>query len=212
MPEPPPARVILCPLQIEADSLRRAGVTDPIHVTGPGGEALRQVLDREITASSPSAVIVLAGVAGGLSSQVASGAAYAVSRVVNRSGEVVGEHELAQGTPGRVLCGVDAPVTTPEAKQALHQSSGADLVDMEAHHFVEHCRRKGLPWAIVRGVSDGAEDALPQGCLDFIDGRGRPRYAAVIRSLACRPWQFPAFIRLARQTKRAMAAVADALG
>lgn len=213
MSEPTPRRVILCPLNVEANALRRAGLADPIRLCGPGEDAIEKAILSEVQRGDASR-LVLAGLAGGISRGVRSEQAHWISRVVTPDGHPVGEDlTLAPGAMKRALCvcTVGTPVSTPQAKQALHEASGADLVDLESRRFVEICQREGLDWAILRGVSDDAKESLPPGSERLVDARGHARPGRVMAALAVHPWRIPGVIKLARTASRAMAKVASEL-
>lgn len=113
---------------------------------------------------------------------------------------------------GRVtVLGVDHVVPTPRAKQALGERTGAELVDMESHHFAAACERLGIRWAIVRGVSDGPDDALPPGVERFVGPDGATRPAAVAAACLRRPWLLPGLLRLRGASARALAAMSERL-
>jgi adenosylhomocysteine nucleosidase len=64
-------------------------------------------------------------------------------------------------------------------------------------------------------VADPAERALPPAALIGLDAAGRPALGRVLLSLVRQPAQLPALLQLARDTRRALAALrraGDALG
>lgn len=95
-----------------------------------------------------------------------------------------------------------AVLSRPEQKRALARS-GALVVEMESAAIADVARRRGMPFAAVRVVLDGAADALPvgDGIVDARTGDVRPLRAAV--ALGMRPWRWPAIARVARQQRRA---------
>ena len=74
-------------------------------------------------------------------------------------------------------------VTGADAKRALAARSGADLVDMESRAFAECATQAGIPWAIVRGISDDATSPLPPEFAQFVDDRGETRLSRVLASV-----------------------------
>jgi adenosylhomocysteine nucleosidase len=111
--------------------------------------------------------------------------------------------------PGRVLGG-DAMVTSVREKARLLHESGADAVDMESHILTAGARSAGLPYAIMRSVSDPADRSLPTCVLAGMKTDGETNPLGVISALARRPWELPALLRTAHEAQRAFEALARA--
>jgi adenosylhomocysteine nucleosidase len=94
---------------------------------------------------------------------------------------------------------------TPSRKAALNRQSGAIAVDLESHLVAEAAAAAGLPFAALRAVADPAERALPPAALIGLDATGHPALGRILLSLARQPAQLPALLRLARDTRRALA-------
>jgi len=116
---------------------------------------------------------------------------------------------IPEAYPGRVLGG-DAMVASVREKATLFHESGADAVDMESHILTARARNAGLPYAILRSVSDPADRALPTCVLGGMKPDGRTNPVGVIAALARRPWELPALLRTAGETQRAFEALARA--
>ncbi|MEY3026556.1 MAG: nicotinate-nucleotide adenylyltransferase [Planctomycetota bacterium] len=207
--EPP---LVLCPLGFERRAFRRFGKL-PCVTTGPGADAIRRAFaarDRWPVAQ-PSMVILL-GVAGGLDPALPSGAAVLIGRALADDGAP----PIDSGLPFLPASAVATTciVRTPEAKAALRAATGASVVDLESYAFASCAHSAGLPRAIVRGVSDGARDTLPEGLDGLIDARGETRLSRVIASILRRPTLLSELVRLAPVARAAMrdaAFAADAL-
>jgi len=96
---------------------------------------------------------------------------------------------------------------TAEAKRQLHARTGALATDMESHIAARVAADHGLPFAILRVISDSAADALPPAFAVAMQPGGGTDYAALIASLATRPGQLPAFVRAARHAMTALRAL-----
>ena len=96
-------------------------------------------------------------------------------------------------------------VTTPAAKAELAARTGADLVDLESAAFADSAVKLGWNWAIVRGVSDGADEFLPDGIEQWVDAAGRTRVAVVALAFLQRPALAPTLWRTACAGRAAMA-------
>ncbi|MEE2908506.1 MAG: hypothetical protein VX527_11835 [Planctomycetota bacterium] len=208
----PPRRVILCPLQIEANALRKAGIADPLKVCGPGADAVEKAV-LEIVQTGEPPMLILAGLAGGLDPRIKAGEARWVTRIVSPTGALLGQvsQPRSKQKADCTVCTVDSPVDTPQAKQELHKASGADLVDMESSRFVEVCQQLGVSWAILRGVSDDSAQHLPGGSEHMVDHQGCPRLGQICKFLLSHPWHIPSLIKLSLRTSRALKRVAAEL-
>ncbi len=101
------------------------------------------------------------------------------------------------------IAGGDVIVDSPEAKSALRRASGAVAVDMESHAVARAASNIGIPFAVVRAVSDTADRALPRAAQAGFRTDGEPDVGAVIRALARRPRELPALIRVALEADTA---------
>lgn len=158
------------------------------------------------------------GLAGGLAADLAPGSIVLADAVVTADGrhftvDAGWQHRLhaALGTDFPVatgtIVGVDAPVTTPAAKHALGQATGALACDMESHRLAAVALTAGLPFLVVRAIGDAATRALPAWLGTTIEADGRPRLDAVLAGLARRPGDLPALIKIAFETRRSLAAL-----
>ena len=121
------------------------------------------------------------------------------------------DSKAAAGAEIRVVTTVGETVVDPAAKRALGARSGAELVDKESVAFAQVAANAGWRWAVVRGVSDGVEEALPADIDRWVTPAGRPRRAFVLRRLARKPSLWPLVRRLKRHTAAAMDRVAEEL-
>jgi hypothetical protein len=95
------------------------------------------------------------------------------------------------------MIGVDEPVATRHAKQALYHRTGALAVDMESHLAAKVALQFGLAFAAFRIVIDPADRTLPPAALLRPRCSGSSDLKAICRSLAQQPGQLPALARLA---------------
>ncbi len=120
---------------------------------------------------------------------------------------------LTRALPGAALgdiAGSDAIVGSVSAKAALRAATGAIAADMESHRAAELAFEAGLPFAILRAVSDGASESLPLCAQSGFRPDGSVDIGAVIGGLIAHPSEFPALMRTARNAGKAMAALAAA--
>lgn len=199
--------LVLCPLEIERRAAaRRVGATCEVRRIGPGADNVTRAMET----INPQAyrLVVLFGVAGGMAQ---TDRAPAIAEVVDQaSGERWRSPTAADGI-GVTVVGVDAPVCSPQAKRELHARFDASLVDCESHEFARRCEAIGVRWAIVRGVSDGPDAALPAQSAGWISRDGRTRLRGVTQSIARNPLIIGSLLKLGRQTNLALKAACDRL-
>jgi len=125
---------------------------------------------------------------------------------------------LAIQLPGArvgMIVGSDTIVASAAQKEALYEATGALAVDMESHIAARVAARHNLPFAIVRVISDSANEALPPAALVGMKPDGSMALGAVLASLARNPAQLPALIRTGLHAGRAFSelrGVGDVLG
>jgi hypothetical protein len=93
----------------------------------------------------------------------------------------------------------------------MGEAYGAALVDMESHAFAAVCEASRLRWAVVRGVSDGPDVALPAEALQWVDEKGKTRMGRVLAQTLLSPPTLAAAIGLWKRTGPALKAAAGRL-
>jgi adenosylhomocysteine nucleosidase len=106
-------------------------------------------------------------------------------------------------------------VTSPKVadaaeKQRLALAYGAGLVDMEACGVARLAAMRGIPFACIKGVSDGATDQLPD-FNRFISANGQFQLARFILFVLPRPWNWPALARMGENSKVAAQGIRESL-
>jgi hypothetical protein len=131
----------------------------------------------------PAGALVSFGVAGSLDG-LEVGTVVDATRVVDEQGNVLWEGGglgVEGARPGTILA-TDRLLDDPAGRRRLHESTGADLVDMESGVLAATGRLRGA----VRAVSD--TPARPLGPLaDSVSPDGRPRPAKALAALARQP-------------------------
>ena len=145
--------------------------------------------------------IISFGIAGGLDPQLRAGAVIVASSVIGANGVKMALpaderwsqrllRALPQARHAPVL-GVDVAVTEPADKIKLFRQTGAAVADMESHIAASVAASHGLPFAVLRVVSDPAGQRIPQAALagmredgvDRCDGRAARAHANAGRSV-----------------------------
>lgn len=189
-------------LRREARLMAGPGVT----VIAGGGDAAR--LERELDALARSASFILSsGLAGALDPSLKVGDVVIATEISADPQRGRGFSRLLVGAvpgshTGRII-GSDVPLATAADKAALLAQTGALAVDMESHVAARVAERHGLPFAVLRVISDMADTTLPAAALAGMRPDGGIAIGAILASLARSPGQIPALIRTGRDAEKA---------
>lgn len=197
-------------LRAEARIAARADSVRAVAGGGDGGR-LEELIEHQVAAGGRA--LISFGIAAGLAPDLAPGVCLVGGEVLHagrcyhadaawtaRLEEMLGSERVA-------IAGVDRPLTSALAKRALNAATGAVAADMESHIVAQLAARHGLPFAVLRAIADPAEQEIPSAALVGIRGDGGIDGLAVLASLLKHPGQLLALLRLAADTRRAMAAL-----
>jgi uridine phosphorylase len=157
------------------------------------------------------------GIAGGLAPGLKPGRLVVATEVVAADGCRYPALALtlgARGEPEAVrapVYGAGAIVSRSVDKQALYKRTGAVAVDLESAEVARLCAAAGVALAVIRAIGDPAERDLPPAALVGLKPDGQVDIAAVLRSVFGSPGQIPALIRVALDTRHALAALRHAV-
>ena len=169
----PDTTTILCPTRFETRALRRTlGSRARISCTGPGALMTERALD------GCDGPVILAGVAGALTTRHPPGSAWWIREVRGSDGACWQPPDI-RGEASVVVTSVEDIIDGDDSRAALARTSGADLVDQESVTLARICTARGQPWAIVRGVSDGPGASLPSMVGDWLRADGSLRIGRV---------------------------------
>ena len=154
----------------------------------------------------PSAVIG-AGLGGGLSPVLAVGEIVASRRVRFEVGDVANpdpgllERALGAGARPATLITVHRPAVSTAAKSALAGGGSDDLlvVDMESAAWAREAAARGIPYVVLRAVSDTAEEALPAFLDAAVGTDGSIRRGEVARRALVEPSSWGTLLRMRRR-------------
>jgi hopanoid-associated phosphorylase len=186
------------------------GVEDVIAVAGggdgPGLAAKLDALHGDITG------VISIGIAGALSPLRHVGDVVIADQVFSRMEKWRCDEKWRVALTARLprahigpIMGSDTILADAAAKAALHDSSGALVVDMESHIAARFAAARALPFAALRVISDDAAHILPPAALVAMRPDGGIAAGRVLLSLARNPLQIPALIRTARAANKAFA-------
>ncbi len=152
----------------------------------------------------PLDTIISYGWAGAITCAVKPPDAFAISEVVDHGS---GERFATRSTEGLRLITLDH-VAKLDEKRPLAEAHKAVLVDMEAAAVARFATENSIPFYCFKSISDGYTDRLPD-LNRFINPQGRLQTAAFIAHAAIRPVYWPALVRLAGNSARAAANLAQ---
>jgi len=195
-------------------TLRRRRVL--VAITGDGARAASRGAEHLLGGERPSALVVL-GVAGGLSPGLRPGDLVAAIEVRRPGGGALVPDPrltrlaLAAGASPGVVISAPRLVGTALEKSRLRARCGPDaaLVDLESWAFAEIARREGVPFAVLRAVSDAHDEALPAPLLEAQGEDGAVSRLAMARRTLGHLSSLPALIVLQRRLRRCALALAD---
>lgn len=124
-------------------------------------------------------------------------------------------HRLAEilfsqgGHRGGTLAETDSVLKDADDKLRLRNLSGALVADMESAAIAEVCHGAGIPFLVVRAVSDTSTTRIPDCALAAVDKNGDVSVARCLGKLVWAPGDLPALLRLARGFRSACAALSD---
>jgi len=171
---------------------------------GIGEEASRRAAEAVIVLYKPT-ILYSVGYAGALEAGVKVGAVMRPSRVIDVRDS--GSTEIAGGQG--VLLSHES-VASREQKGKLHESYGAQAIDMEAAAVARAAHARGVEFAAVKAISDEYDFDFPPTDR-FVDSAGRFSEARFALFAALRPWLWPTIMRLARNSGRATHALCEDL-
>ncbi len=204
---------------IVAPTAREARAIGASVVACGAGERARDAAARLLDKVRPAAVVLL-GVCGGLDPSLAPGDLVVARSVLALEGrELVPAVSLVEGVRAalrrRRFSFVTAPLLTVERllagrrqKAEVWNATGAAGVDMESYWVAEAACDRGVPWIALRAVLDASAVSLP-GAMRAWTGEGDERRA--LASAAARPWEWPAYLRLALAWRSALRSLRGAM-
>ena len=175
----------------EVRTLRHEGI---VAVAG-GGSPTRLEAALEAAVAPGACAIASFGLTGGLADGLGIGDWIVGDRItgaVDHPTDAAWRDALAARLPGARIGGFFADgrmIDTVAEKRALGLRHGALAVDMESHVAAAVALRHGLPFAIVRIVSDEVGHLLPHAITVSMRPDGGIHTAAMLRSLAANPGQ-----------------------
>ncbi|MBV1688652.1 phosphorylase [Novosphingobium sp. G106] len=200
---------------IVVTGLEREGAvlcSEGIQVLAGGGTPAR--LAAELARAAPGATgIISFGMAGALDSTLKLGQWVIGDRltgVFDQTCDPRWVRALAQALPGARIGAAYCDgrlIADPAEKQALGAGYDALSADMESHVAAQAAASAGLPFAVLRCISDEAGARLPPAIAVAMRPDGGLALGAVLGSILAQPGQLPALLGSVRGFARAYAAL-----
>ncbi|MBL8836370.1 MAG: hypothetical protein JNL66_09000 [Alphaproteobacteria bacterium] len=220
---------VLTGMGLEAALVREAAphaslpVPPRIECSGGTAAGARAAAARLLAAGC--SIVVSYGFAGGLDPKLQPGTIVVPERVVSADGaswtidrrrcdrlaSALADVTRPVGTVARgTVYGSDVPLLSVADKRAAHAAHGAVAVDMESHVLAQAATQAERTFMVLRVVLDPANHAIPPAALAALRPDGGIAIGALLGALARRPFQIPALVRLAGDSRRARAALSAA--
>jgi adenosylhomocysteine nucleosidase len=170
-------------------------------------------------AAAEADCLVSFGIAGSLSTALRPGDLILSAEVVSEHGCWRGndpwrcrlaELAVAIGAVAAPMFGSGEILAAPADKARAHAQYGALAVDLESDIVARAAVAAGIPFAVLRAIADPVDRALPQAAQFPLRPDGRPDLARIVGALLHRPRETAGLAGLARETRRALAALARA--
>lgn len=218
------ATFVVGTLDVGLEGARREAVTVAIGWTGDGARAARLGLESLLETVPTRSVLVL-GLAGGLSPDLAIGDRVLARRVFDDEGEAPAPRGRwrADATLGRcqaVFLSSSRIAITGDEKRALRDGLANRLVgddagprsttvDLETASFARVASAHGIEYDAVRVISDTADESLPVDFNRMVDSLGRVRAWQVALWALRNPRAIPALNELKRRLERGAETLAE---
>lgn len=172
--------------------------------TGMGPALARQGLTALMDAMPVERVVVV-GITGAVDNHTAIGTVIRPASVVDSATG----NEYTPTAPGEGKLWTSDGLTTDLAEVARLRSLGVVALDMETAAIAEICEERGVPWSVIRVISDRASDgSVDEEVFRLSNQDGTPNWPAVARFFLRHPGRIPAMMRLARGAQLATSTAA----
>lgn len=191
---------------------RLAGVPAAVAVTGDGRENARRGIEAFLR-SVPVDRLLVIGAGGAVSPELQPCSVILAREVwlgderrLLASSPAVEEALTAADVRPGVVVTVAELLDTVEAKTSVRERlEDADpehrpaVADLETAYYVQAAEERGVPWVVLRGVSDGADEPLPSFLNQCRDEGGAVRRSEVVRHAFLHPSVIPELVQLRRR-------------
>jgi hypothetical protein len=156
-------------------------------------------------------VVISAGACGALAPGLAAGDLVIPEVIVDAAGRRWPAAALRRLTAAGTLLTVGEVVETSAQKSRLWLETGARAIDMESAAVMAWAAERGVPAAVIRGVSDDAARGVPAALAASVGDDGRVRPLRAVTAALARATAFTDLMELRAGTEAALKSVAGAL-
>lgn len=213
---------VICGLKAEAAAVRDAVRDKRLRVGVSGADAVRAETIATTLCHEGAGAIVSIGVSGGLDPALAPGDLIIGNEIIADDGAVWESHlylmgamrdaARALGAKTGKLFGSDEIIQNTSKKSALFHNHNALAVDMESHGAARAAAAAGVPFLAIRAIADPADRALPPAALNAVAADGSTRTLVTLAAALRDPKQFPALMKLGKDSKAALKTLRRDLG
>ncbi len=189
----------------------RLGSREVIAVVTGMGTALARAATVQLLDSVDVEWVVVVGITGAIENETPIGTLVLPELVINGAdGSQHRPKPLPLGNAHGTMWTTDELLLDPAVHADL-RARGVRSLDMETAAVAEVCEQRGVPWSVVRAVSDRATGGSVDAEIFGLSHRdGTVNIAAVVHYLVRHPGAVPRLVRLARGLKLATERAADA--
>ena len=179
-------------------------------VTGMGTELATRGATELLDATEVDHVVVV-GITGALESETPIGTVVRPAVVIHSgTGSRHRPAPLGHGEQHGAMWTTDSLTTDPDELARL-RSDGVVSLDMETAAVAAVCEARGVPWSVVRAISDRANDgSVDEEVFALSHQDGSPDWRAVARFVVTRPHRLPRLAAVGRGAQRAATIAAEA--
>jgi adenosylhomocysteine nucleosidase len=148
--------------------------------------------------------VVVSGIAGGIHADSVVGGVIVPHTVVDvSSGRTYRTTQLGALQQSGTVGTVDEFITDPVRLAGL-VDDGVVALEMESSGVGEVCEARGVPWSVVRVISDRPDAGLADGAvMDALRPDGSTNVLAALKAMAVKPNRIPGFLQLGRDASMA---------
>jgi adenosylhomocysteine nucleosidase len=198
--------------------LQIAGTEVVLMMTGDGPGRAERGVAALLEAFRPAALLGI-GIGGALTPDLRAGSLVVSRRIRDETGEVPSPdpqllaRAIRFGALGGSLVSVRRPAVSRAEKAALAASAGGGpaAVDTESAIWARAASARGIPYVVVRAISDAADEDLPEYLSRCLREDGSMRRGAVVAHALARPATVPALWRLRRRVAAGSARLSEFL-
>jgi len=178
-----------------------AVVTAAMIGVGPraAAEATRRLLD-----VVRSERVIVSGIAGGIDPAIEVGTIVVPEIVLDLATGREFRPAPLTGVSSWGTIATSAELILDDERVAALVERGVRAIDMETAGVAEVCEERGVPWSVVRVVSDRPQDCLVDSAVfDMLKPDGTTDAWAALRYVVTHPWRLSRLMRLARDSTAA---------